>query len=620
MRQQDPQAVAATAVDTPFALSKGSRIFLDNARWALGYVLVVESALQFLLKAWSEVVEVVLFSLIVGGFAVATVLLKGVRGLLGFVTDTWTQRLAALFLGALALTFLWGDQTTRSMLALARLPSYLILIALVVEALRVQERVASIGWTALVSVCAVYALAIFEFFFGSAALALECADVPRCVPLWEGWNWPGISSFDGDIEFFAHYAAVLSATVVGDAYGMNRLGMLALLAYGAGMAILLTARRKLLKGIAGALVTFVLCGLILTGSRSGVLTVLGLCVFLIVGTAVCRAGHSAKVLILANLVAFASVGLLWLALPSGITAVDRLTTYIPPGGSYGFLDGVIDGRAGLVRREEKPVFVLRVQRVALDTVYEVQLRTPGQQGQQTMTEPIVSEPVPVGDGSNCGDGAASCGDILLSWIEPSWIAPTYEYRLRPLGDEWSPRHSPWQSFVARSRYDVLDNLRLSSSSDSWVVVLYKDALGIDSGRTRNWRLAWDLFVENPLTGRGFRTFRGEASQQFAEIPRSTVDVHSGYLRVLAEAGLLGSIPFLGLLACAVFVMFRADVELTEPMTVWRIALAGVFTAMLAANVIDTHSQDRFFWLVLAFAAVLERWRMDAKVAPEPPRA
>ena len=107
------------------------------------------------------------------------------------MADTWTQRLAAL-----ALTFLWGDQTPRSMLALARLPSYLILVALVVETLRAKERVASIGWTALVSICAVYALAIFEFVFGSAALALDCADIPRCASRRPGWNWPGIGSFD----------------------------------------------------------------------------------------------------------------------------------------------------------------------------------------------------------------------------------------------------------------------------------------------------------------------------------------------------------------------------------------------------------------------------------------
>ena len=589
---------------SPFALSRGSRIFLGNARWALGYAFVVESALQFLLKAWSEVVEVVLFSLIVGGFAVATVLLKGVRELLGFVTDTWTQRLAALFLGALALTFLWGDQSPRSMLALARLPSYLILIALTVEALRTEERVASIGWTALVSICAVYALAIFEFFFGSAALALDCADVPSCAWWRRNWNWPGIGSFRWGMDYFAHYAAVFKATVVGHAYGMNRLGMLAVLAYGAGMAILLTTRRKLFKAIAGALVTFVLCGLILTGSRSGTLAVLGLCVFLISGTVVCKAGRAAKTLVLANLVVFGAVGLFWLAAPKSITSLDRLAT-IPLGDSYGFLDGVVVGRAGLVRHEAKPVAVLR-KRVALDTVHEVQLRSRNQQGKWTLTEPIVTEPEPIGDGaSSCGAGAAACGDILLSWIESSWTMPTYGYRLRPLGGEWSS----WQSFVARSRYDVLDDLRLASSSDSYVVVTYEGALGVDARRARTWRLAWELFVENPLIGLGFRTFQEEVRQQGAETGRLAFGAHSGYLGVLAEAGLLGSLPLLGLLAFAVFVMFRADAHFSRTMTVWRITFAGVFVAMLVANTVDTHSQDRFFWFVLAFAAVLERWRM-----------
>ena len=38
------------AVGTPFTLSEGSQAFLGNARWALSFPLVVEPALQFLLK------------------------------------------------------------------------------------------------------------------------------------------------------------------------------------------------------------------------------------------------------------------------------------------------------------------------------------------------------------------------------------------------------------------------------------------------------------------------------------------------------------------------------------------------------------------------------------------
>ena len=168
-----------------------------------------------------------------------------------------------------------------------------------------------------------------------------------------------IGASDRGFEFFAHFAAVLKAGVVGYAYGMSRLGMLALLAYGAGMAILLTAGRTRSKAIAGVLVTFVLCGLILTGSRSATLAVLGLCAFLILGTLVCKAGipqKTAKTLILTNVVVFAAVGVFWLALPSGITALDRLTTRIPPGESYGFLDGVIVGRAALIRGDAEPLF------------------------------------------------------------------------------------------------------------------------------------------------------------------------------------------------------------------------------------------------------------------------
>ena len=594
---------------------------LNTVRWALGYAFVAQTALQFLLKAWSEALEIALFVTIVGSFVVTTYLLKGVRGLVGLATDTFTQRLAALFLAALALTFLWGDQSPRSLLALLRLPTFLIIIALVVEILRSKERIAALAWTILATVCAIYALALIEFFFGSRALGFECADVRKCLQFkQQNWLWPGLSNYYWGIEDFSRHGGILNATVVAEAYGMGRLGMFTLLSYAVGMAIVLTSRHLSVKAIAVALVTFVLCGQILTGARSATLAVLGISVFLVVAVACqAKARRQAKTLILTNLAVFAVVALFWQMLPKGITSLDRLMTPTEDGESYGDIHGLATGKAGLIRRSSKSVVGLRIEGVALDETYEVQVRTLNQQGIWRATDEIAVDASSAIDRwhAECGN-SSSCGDIVLTWhaFENTWWGIVhYQYRLRNGEGPWSP----WQSFIAQPRDQILAELRRAVEDvENLMVVHYVGATVVDGWRTRNWQLAWDLFVANPLGGNGFRTFQQEASQRFGEEPNviSIVGVHSGYLKVLSEAGLLGMIPFLGLLAFASLAMLRVNAELAAPMVVWQIAFAGALMAMLAINVIDTHSEDRFFWLTLAFAAVLETWRRDAKASPE----
>ena len=111
-------------------------ILLREARCWLVYVLAAQAAFQFLLKTWSEVLEIALFVAIVAAFLALKFAADGPRGLLSIATGTWTQRLAALFLVCLMVTFIWGDHSVRSALALLRLPTYLVIIAMVVDGMR----------------------------------------------------------------------------------------------------------------------------------------------------------------------------------------------------------------------------------------------------------------------------------------------------------------------------------------------------------------------------------------------------------------------------------------------------------------------------------------------------
>ena len=150
-------------------------------------------------------------------------------------------------------------------------------------------------------------------------------------------------------------------------------------------------------------------------------------------------------------------------------------------------------------------------------------------------------------------------------------------------------------------------------------VFYPGRFDPGAGRRDAWQVGWDLFLENPLGGAGFRMFRPEYARRRPEkvlAPAAFgggvtyVGVHSGYLKVLAEAGLLGGVLFLALIGRALTVMTPARAPgsgSASAENVWRVAFLSAFVGMLAVNAVDTHSEDRLFWIVLGFAAAVETW-------------
>ena len=475
-------------------VSSRGRSLLSEVRWWLGYALVVQTAFQFLLKAWSETLEIFLFLALTSAFLVVTVVLQGVTGVVGLVTATWTQRLAALFLLALALSFLWGDQSLRSVLALLRLPTYLILIAMVVATLQSEERIPSFAWTILGAVCCIYLLTLVEFYFGSEVLGLECTDVETCRKFkMVGWHWEGFLYEEMELADFSRHGGIFNATVIGEAYGMSRLGQFAMLAYALGLGLVLHSGRTRSKLLAAGLVTVVLWGLLLSGSRSVTLVVLVLpAVHSTLLALHARARHYVKLSILAHLAIFVAVVAFWQVLPARVTSLDRLRS-----------------------------------------------------------------------------ASAELGEEVRN-----------------------PAEKPEQKV----------KIRLTGRGD------------VDSWRLRNWELASALFFENPVGGRGFRMFQQEARQHFPET--LVVGVHNGYLKVLAEAGLLGALPFLALLAWVLLVMLVPASDLSAVAALWKVVFLSLFIALLTVNLVDTHSEDRYFWIVLAFAAVLESRRRQGVKADD----
>ena len=479
---------------------------LQGRSWLLVYALLVETALQFLLKTWSEALEVVLFVAILTAFLGIHLAAGGIVALARRFTATWTQRLALLFILGMMLSFLWGDHSARSLLALLRLPTYLVIIAMVVEGLREEGRLRSFAWTILGGVSLVFLLVFVEFYWGSDAVGLECADVERCVTRkMDGWHWAGLLRLGDKADDFGVAGGTLNASVLAEGYGISRLALFGLLAGAVGWGLMLTAGRYG-RLLAGGLVILVIFGVIVSGSRSGALAALLVFAILAALTAL-TLPRQALPLLLAGAAVAVGVFALLQTLPYGKTAFDRLadkrlTAY------ERFFAGLLAEDA--VRRERLP----REQSSALTGV---------RRERETRT-------------------------------------------------------------------------RLSS----------------DERRIRNWGLAIDLFAANPAGGNGFRTFQGEAAAHFPGT--ITIGVHNGYLKVLSETGLLGTLPFLALLTFALGIMLRRRAGLTAGAIWWRNVFLSAFIAMLTINLVDNHSSDRYFWIVLAFAAGVESWQWQ-RAAP-----
>ncbi len=134
---------------------------------------------------------------------------------------------------------------------------------------------------------------------------------------------------------------------------------------------------------------------------------------------------------------------------------------------------------------------------------------------------------------------------------------------------------------------------------------------IDSGRQRNWKIALEVFLEHPLGGSGFGTSTNEV---LARIPDAKItDPHSGYLMVLSESGLLGTIPLAALLAYTFILLFQRTPNMSGETIIWKAVFCSAFTGMLAANLTASYLFERHLWVVLAFAAVIEVWKREGNV-------
>ena len=456
--------------------------------WLLGYILMIQTAFQGLIIAHWGLVGNFLTVLIAGLFLLAVFLPgKNPRDVVFSVLGTRTQQFAAIFVFCLVITMVWGNHSFQAFLSLGQKITFLVIMAAVIETMRREQRLTSCAWIISGTVALLFTLVLIEYYFGIDLTLLD-----------EKWNVPR--------DFCAGINHVrMTHLTIDNVYGTNRLAFYAILPVALGVGLILTSTRLLPKLIAGALVSIVIFGVVLSGSRSGTFAILVTFSTLILINI--RSWRNVARYTIASSAIFGSVILLLWLLPVGVTSLERIF-------ENDALSRMLSGpaiNAGLC------------------------------------TKAVKATPV------------------------------------RPRADD-----IPDKVIDVRNKYNK--------------------GLTIDDRRIRNWKIALEVFRENPIGGSGFRTSTLEV---LARIPDAKItDPHSGYLMVLSEAGLLGTLPLLALLFYSLTTLARPLSGVSGKAVIWKTVFLSALTGMLAANLTASYLFERYLWIVLAFAVVVEIWRQE----------
>jgi putative inorganic carbon (HCO3(-)) transporter len=138
-----------------------------------------------------------------------------------------------------------------------------------------------------------------------------------------------------------------------------------------------------------------------------------------------------------------------------------------------------------------------------------------------------------------------------------------------------------------------------------------------------WATAASVFVEHPLLGAGYGTFRSLYDDYLPQIEGGQLDAHNIYLQLLAETGVLGFFAFLALMVA----FLRSSLQLVKQVDpFYRIAgvgLCGAIIGVLIHGLVDFlfHVSPQFgglFWMVLGIGLVVsEEARRSAEFRSKP---
>jgi probable O-glycosylation ligase (exosortase A-associated) len=108
------------------------------------------------------------------------------------------------------------------------------------------------------------------------------------------------------------------------------------------------------------------------------------------------------------------------------------------------------------------------------------------------------------------------------------------------------------------------------------------------GRLRAWEMAWNLALDRPFLGAGFRAFQPEMYQRYLpEYPASSRDAHSIFFQVLAEHGFTGIVLYI-MLILSTFLSLRQLIRRSRRNTSlqWIFSCAQMLEASLIGYVVS----------------------------------
>ncbi|WP_082053943.1 O-antigen ligase family protein [Methyloterricola oryzae] len=136
--------------------------------------------------------------------------------------------------------------------------------------------------------------------------------------------------------------------------------------------------------------------------------------------------------------------------------------------------------------------------------------------------------------------------------------------------------------------------------------------GIDSGgsgRLEVWQETWQLFVENPIFGVGFRAHE-------ARLKLGT-SAHNGYLALLAEIGIFGFLSIIILVISGVYKLWRCcrrDPKLSYNYSILiGISVSYLFLAIFERFLINSGNPTSLLFMVAVFLGMSQSKRSSAKV-------
>lgn len=143
------------------------------------------------------------------------------------------------------------------------------------------------------------------------------------------------------------------------------------------------------------------------------------------------------------------------------------------------------------------------------------------------------------------------------------------------------------------------------------------------GRIERILAALTIWAEHPFLGVGWGFFRDHSHEY---ISGTGTGAHNGYLRVLAEAGLIGFIPMMVVTVAVIRRNLVRVGHLSAELEFWRPYFFCGLVAQLVTNVFNDYFWERYLWVSFAFTVALEncyhaaraqqfRTRFDAEPSP-----